>query len=114
MLVAAVVLVAGVGGAQAATLSAGPLLIGENNTYSCAAVNIGTKDIAVEVSVTIDGSSAGSGTVEACPALAPRTVCAGTNSGATNFRYCTVKTSSKTSTRATFCNRTTGICIPLQ
>ena len=114
-IVAATVLI-GASGAQAATLASGPLWLAVGDDYSCSAANTSnSKDIVVEVSVTIDGSIAGSGSVESCAPLTPRTVCSADNeAGGAKYRYCTITTSSKQATRGTFCNKTTGVCIPVQ
>ena len=113
LVVAAGVLVVGVGGAQAATLASGPLRVADQNSYSCTAVNVGGGDIAVAVKVTIDGG--GGGATKSCAPLSPTGVCAAENdAGSTAYRFCTITTSNKKGTRGTFCNTSTGICVPVQ
>ena len=99
--------------AVAAPLAAGPLRILDNNNYSCAVVNTSSKAIAVKVSVTIDGG--GYGAEQDCPSLAPNAVCVATNdAGFAGYRSCTITTSAKRNSHATFCNNSTGICVPAQ
>jgi hypothetical protein len=113
LLVASAVLAVGPGAARAATLASGPLRIGDLQNYSCSAVNAGTRDVTVEVIVTIEDG--GFGTSEACSPLSPTSVCSADNEAAfAKYRYCTIKTTSKRDTRGTFCNTTTGVCIPVQ
>jgi hypothetical protein len=103
------------GAAQAATISSAPLRIADSNNYSCAAVNVSTKDVAVEVNVSITGGAIGSGASEACSPLSPTSVCVAENqAGSANFRYCTITTSNKRAIRGTFCNTSTGICVPVE
>lgn len=103
------------GSAQAATVGSGPLRIADLNAYACAVANVSSKPVAVEVNVIIDGGAAGSGATNVCPALAPNAVCTAANdAGSTNYRTCVVTTGSKRALRGTFCNVTTGICVPVQ
>jgi hypothetical protein len=114
ILVVAVVLIAATS-AQAAVLTSGPLRMSPGDDYYCGAVNVGSKDIAVDISVTISGSIPGSGAVESCPTLAADVVCEALNeAGGSSFRSCKVATSSKKATKATFCNITKNICIPVE
>lgn len=84
-----------------------------NQNYSCSAVNVGMRDVVVEVSVTIVGSAIGSGAVETCSPLAPVEACTAIDqAGGTNYRYCTITTSSKRTVRGTFCNDMTGHASP--
>lgn len=113
VLVVAGLLAFGGGQALAGTLSSGPLRVLVGASYSCAAVNVGSKDVSVEVKVTINNG--GSGVTTTCATLNPESVCAAENdAGGTNYRFCTITTKSKRSIRGTFCNTTTGICIPVQ
>jgi hypothetical protein len=101
--------------AQAATLTSAPLRINANDDYYCGAANVSSKDIAVDISVTISGSNPGSGANASCSPLAPNTACTAINTaGGVNYRFCKVTTSSKKGTKATFCNITTNVCIPVE
>jgi hypothetical protein len=102
-------------GAQAATLTSGPLRMNPEDDYYCGAVNVGSKDIAVDISITISGSNPGSGASQSCSPLAPNTACTALNTaGGANYRFCKVTTSSKKTTKASFCNITTNVCIPVE
>jgi hypothetical protein len=106
---------AGAGTAHAATLASGPLRVAEQNAYSCSAGNVGTREVDVEVTVTIDGGATGNGVSTTCAGLAPNAVCVAANDAAsTKYRFCTVKTSNRKAVRGTFCNTTTAVCVPVQ
>lgn len=101
--------------AHAALLTSGPLKMSPADDYFCGAVNLGSKDIAVDISVTISGSVPGSGATESCPALAKDVVCEAVNeAGGFSYRSCKITTSSKKATKGTFCNTTKNICIPVE
>jgi hypothetical protein len=101
--------------AHAALLTSGPLRMSPADDYYCGAVNLGSKPIAVDISVTISGSVPGSGALESCPSLATDVVCEAVNeAGGSSFRSCKVTTTSKKATKATFCNTTKNICIPVE
>ncbi len=101
--------------AQAAVLTSGPLRMLPEDDYYCGAVNVGSKDISVDISVTISGSVPGSGAVESCSPLAANEACTAVNeAGGSNYRSCKVTTSSKKATKATFCNITRNVCIPVE
>jgi hypothetical protein len=113
LVLATAILGAASGRAEATTIGSGPIRIVDNNNYACSVVNYGTKPIAVEVNVTIAGGGYGAET--SCPTLGPNEVCTATNdAGSASYRFCTVTTSNKRSTRGSFCNNTTGICVPVQ
>lgn len=99
--------------ADAAGIAAGPLRVADLESYTCAVVNIGTKPVDVEVVVTINGG--GGGATKKCAGLAPNGVCLAENdAGSSGYRFCTATATSKKSVRGTFCDVSTGICIPLQ
>lgn len=98
-------------------LSSGPLRIMSNSYYNCTAVNVGPTPIAqIDVSVTVSGSAPGSGVKKSCTALDSNTVCEGENqAGGSSFRFCTVTvTGNRKNVKATFCDTTAGICVPVQ
>jgi hypothetical protein len=104
------------GEARAALLASGPLRILSNQYFSCTAVNAGNSAVSVDVAITIAGSNVGSGALEKCASLPSREICEAENqAGGTNYRYCTITTTGpKRAVRGTFCNTTTGVCIPVQ
>jgi len=113
VLVAAAMLAAGSSAAEAATLASGPLRVADQQYFTCSVANVGTGDVAAKVDVTIAGG--GYGAASNCPALAPAGVCAADNqAGSANYRYCTITTSNRKAVRGTFCNTSTGICVPVQ
>jgi hypothetical protein len=98
-------------------LASGPLRIAANSYYHCTAVNVGPTPIArIDVAVTIPGSTPGSGVKESCTAVDSNTICEGENqAGGANFRFCTVTvTGNRKNVKASFCDTTAGICIPVQ
>ena len=77
------------------------------------AVNVHTGAVAAEIGVTIAGG--GYGAAADFPSLSPAGVCAAENqAGSSNYRYCTIRTTNRKAVRGTFCNDTTGVCIPVQ
>jgi hypothetical protein len=99
--------------ARATMLASGALWVADSDGYSCTAVNASDKSVAVEVKVTIDGG--GGGATQSCSPLGPTSVCAAVNdAGSAHYRFCTIATSNKKATRGTFCNTTTGLCVPVQ
>jgi len=113
VLVAAAILAVGSSAAEAATLASGPLRIQDLQWFTCMAVNVHTGDVAAKVDVTIAGG--GYGASASCPSLSPAGVCAADNqAGSANYRYCTITTTNRKAVRGTFCNNTTGVCIPVQ
>lgn len=113
ILMGAALLAAVASRAEAASIGSGPLRVDDLETYTCAVVNIGTKPIDVEVEVTINGG--GNGATKKCAGLAPDGVCVAENdAGSAGYRFCTATASSKKSVRGTFCDVSTGLCIPVQ
>ncbi len=104
------------GEARAALLASGPLRILANEYYRCAAVNAGNTAVDVKVRLSIAGSYVGSGAQNDCSSLGTAEVCEAENqAGGTNYRSCTITTNgAKRAVRGTFCNTTTGVCIPVQ
>jgi hypothetical protein len=98
-------------------LGSGPLKMAANDNYACTAVNVGSASLAqVTVDVTIVGSNVGSGATETCSALAANGACEATNqAGGATYRFCTVSVvGSRKNVRASFCNLTSGVCLPIQ
>ena len=113
VLVATAILVAGSSAVEAATLASGPLYVQGQHYFTCMVANVHTGAVAAEVDVTIAGG--GYGAAADCPSLAPAGVCAADNqAGSGNYRYCTITTTNRKAVRGTFCNNTTGVCIPVQ
>lgn len=104
--------------AHAATvLGSGPLKITANDSYACTAVNVGATTLGeVTVNVTIVGSNVGSGATETCTGLAGNAACEAANqAGGSSYRFCTVSVvGSRKNVRASFCNTTSGVCLPIQ
>jgi hypothetical protein len=116
--IAAIVLMLGGTAAHAVTLTAGPLHMSLDDNYTCAVVNVGTtKNLGpTTVQVTIVGSNPGSGTTASCDVVEPTHACTAANTaGGNSDRYCvTTAKGRKSAMSGTFCNRTTGFCLPLQ
>jgi hypothetical protein len=104
------------GDANAALLASGPLRILANEYYRCAAVNAGNTAVDVKVRLSIAGSYVGSGAQNDCTSLGTAEVCEAENqAGGSNYRSCTITTNgAKRAVRGTFCNTSTGVCIPVQ
>jgi hypothetical protein len=99
--------------AAAASIGSGPLRVKDLETYGCSVVNVSAKPVDVQVVVSINGG--GSGVSKSCPALAPNAVCVAENdAGSFGYRFCTATVSSKKAVRGSFCDVTSGVCVPVQ
>ena len=102
-------------GAQAGSLLvSAPLPVANGNSYRCAVVNVGAKEIeAVEVKMLEDGNTLAASM--SCTSLPVGEMCiASSTSGDSINRFCTVGGVTKKNVRGSLCNTSTGVCVPIQ
>lgn len=112
---AAVFLASAVAAQAGSIIASGPLRVADGEDYSCAVVNAGPTDLSsVAVVVTIEGG--GGGATKTCTPLGTLAACTAANTaGSTYQRFCSVTVAGrKSAVRGTFCNTTTGQCVPVQ
>jgi hypothetical protein len=98
-------------------LASGPLRVAANAYYNCTAVNVGAAPVAkIDVAVTVAGSTPGSGAKASCTPVDGSAACTAENqAGGTQFRFCTVTvTGNRKNVRASFCDTTAGVCVPVR
>lgn len=99
--------------AAAASIGSGPLRVKDLDNYHCSVVNVSAKPVDVRVAVSINGG--GYGADKTCAALAPNAVCVAENdAGSIGYRFCTATVGNKKAVRGTFCDVTSGLCVPVQ